>query len=478
MIQVPKVTLLRLRDALRGLPLLGRPLLAVGRIAYIGGRSVATSVLGILQLPGAALHFRNEWVSSANLGIGQAAAGRKVVMLVVADLRFDPRVEREARALAADGFTVQVIWTDPQLVAGGQQAEIDWGDNISFEALPMSAARYSEQFPGFFGRHMLRAAVSHRPFAFHGHDLNTALVALTAARRTGAHAVCDFHEWYSENVSWHPLSRTYRPHSRILKAAYRWLERFCFTHATALITVCGSIADEMSQAFSAGQRNVHVIRNIPDRLRQPSREYPPLKQQFGLPEDRFVLLWQGGLGPSRMIEPVIEALAFAPTATLVVRGPEIETYGPGYRAIAERIGATERLILAPPIPSRDVVAAARGADAGIWTLPNLCKNFTYALPNKIFEYLSSGLPALVAHYPEAKRLVEEYQVGLTFNPYDPNSIASAMNRLIVDHALREKLAANTALALENMDADAEWHMIVAIYTSFVSVNGSSAFARS
>jgi hypothetical protein len=56
----------------------------------------------------------------------------------------------------------------------------------------------------------------------------------------------------------------------------------------------------------------------------------------------------------------------------------------------------ERLLLIPPVPSRDVVAAARGADAGIWTLPALCRNFTMRSLNKIFEYLAADLPVLVA----------------------------------------------------------------------------------
>ena len=92
-----------------------------------------------------------------------------------------------------------------------------------------------------------------------------------------------------------------------------------------------------------------------------------------------------------------------------------------------RTGQTE-----PPVPSKDVVAAARGADAGIWTFPALCRNFTFALPNKIFEYLAADLPVLVAHYPEAKRLVLESEVGLTFDPYDPHSIAESINRLVQD----------------------------------------------
>jgi len=433
------------------------------RFLYIAIRHLARNLAGWIALPGAVLAFATAWLAPGRAGVGGRAEGRTIVMLVVADMRVDPRVEREARALAASGFLVHVIWTDPQLTKAGPQASIEWGANVTFEALPMWAARFSEQFPGFLGRRLLKAALAHRPFAFHGHDLNTALVVLTAARRTGAHAVCDFHEWYSENVTFAPLSGVYKPHSPSQKAVYRWLERLSFRHGSALVTVCDSIADEMARDLGDGRLGVAVVRNIPDRSREPSRTYPPLRQQYSIPDSQFALLWQGGVGPSRMIEPVVEALAHAPGCTLVIRGPEIETYGPGYATIAARIGASDRLILAPAVPSRDVVAAGRGADAGVWTLPNLCKNFTYALPNKIFEYMASGLPVVVAHYPEAKRLVETHEVGLDFDPYDPRSIAAAINRLSEDKPLRDRLAANTGAALTRLDADAEWRKLVALY---------------
>ena len=122
-------------------------------------------------------------------------------------------------------------------------------------------------------------------------------------------------------------------------------------------------------------------------------------------------------------------------------------------------------MLAPPVPSKDVVAAARGADAGIWTLPALCRNFTFALPNKIFEYLAADLPVLVAHYAEAKRLVEENAVGLTFDPYDPRSIAESINRKVQDKQLRADFKASTRTTLAKLDAKSEWQKVVSLYES-------------
>jgi glycosyltransferase involved in cell wall biosynthesis len=389
---------------------------------------------------------------------------RTVVMLAIADLRFDPRIEREARALAAAGYKVTIIF--PRF-DGWKEAKVDWGKGVTFDPIATHAGTFAFEFPGYYSELFYHEAVRYRPFAFHAHDLHTAYIGIAAAKKTGAHLVCDFHEWISENVTYNVETRAYEPHSKEQKEVYRWLESAALEQASAIVTVCDSIADAMAEEFEARRRPV-VIRNIPALNATPTRTYAPLKQQLGIPEDRFVLLWQGGTGPSRMIEPIVEALAFAPKCTFVIRGPSLETYGEGYRSIARASGFEDRLILQPPVPSRDVVAAARGADAGVWTLPNLCRNFSFALPNKIFEYIASGLPLLVADYPEARRMVETHTVGYTFDPYDPRSIAAAINRLIEDPAGRARFAANTQLALQAMQADREWQRLVEVYDALRS----------
>jgi glycosyltransferase involved in cell wall biosynthesis len=114
-------------------------------------------------------------------------------------------------------------------------------------------------------------------------------------------------------------------------------------------------------------------------------------------------------------------------------------------------------------PSRDVVAAARGADAGLWTLPNLSKNFYLALPNKIFEYLATDLPLLVANFPEAERIALGMSVGLSFDPYDPPSIAQQMNRFADDPDFSRRCQAAVDPTLNALDANAEWNKLARLY---------------
>jgi glycosyltransferase involved in cell wall biosynthesis len=398
--------------------------------------------------------------------IGARAAGREIVMLIVSDLRFDPRVEREARALASAGYIVTIICPEPSKGAG-EKYNLDWGPGVLIKYVRPACGRFVTQKPGFHAGPLYSEALRMKPFAFHAHDLNTAYAALAAAKARGSHVVVDFHEWFSENVHWDNAKAAWVPFPPDWRRVLQVLETRCLSEASATVTVCDSIADAMVNEL--GGRRPVVIRNIPSLNAIPTKDYPPLKQQLGLPESSFVVLWQGGTGPTRMIEPIIEALAFAPRCIFVVRGPSLQYFGEGYRALAKDMGVEDRLMLVDPVPSGDVVAAARGADAGIWTLPELCRNFTFALPNKIFEYIASGLPLLAAHYPEAKRLLTEHDVGLTFDPYDPKSIAAAINRLIDDPALAERFRNNASTALRQLDADAEWRKLVTLYDSLPRV---------
>ena len=404
------------------------------------------------------------------VGIGTKASGRNVLMLVVSDLRIDPRVEREARALAEAGYQISVLCPDP--TQGGVLPVIDWGPNVQIEFIHWSAASFLNGRPGTIANKIFDAAMvaSERlkPFAIHAHDLNTCYAGLAVARTTGSHLVADFHEWTSENVHWDYPTASWKPYEGEWKAELQALESRIMREASAVITVCESIIDALAAELGNGRR-ASLLRNIPSLSAVPTKTYPSLKQQLGLPESQFVLLWQGGTGTTRLIEPIIEALAFAPKCTFVIRGPSLDLFGKDYQAIADRIGAGDRLILQDPVPSRDVVAAARGADAGIWTLPAFCRNFTYALPNKIFEYIAANLPIFVANYPEARRTVETHQVGLTFDPYDPKSIAVAINRLIEDPAFAKTCRNNTASALASLDADREWQKLVTIYNELDQV---------
>ena len=391
----------------------------------------------------------------------------EIVMLAISNMRFDPRVQREAQALARGGYHVKIIVPDnhtPPLA----ETPLNWGPGIEFVLLPWQAASYIMSYPFLLGRIMLDYAIKENPFAFHCHDLTTAVIGLAAARKVGTRCVCDFHEWWSEMSEWNYIEKKFVDPLPKTKRFFKFAERFIMSRADAVITVCDSIAHELEKNVKGSSAEITVIRNIPDLNPSPNEsDYRNLnlRELFGLQQEQQLVIYQGGVGPSRNLEPVIDALAYAPRTVLVIRGPAIEHFAKDYQARAALSGVQDRLFCLDPVPSADVVAAAAasGAVAGLYTVGQICLSWVYALPNKIFEYMVAGLPILTADYPEVRKLVDHYEIGIVFDPDDPHSIAAAFNRFATEPYLVASMRSRLAAALSDLDAEMEWQKIVDLY---------------
>lgn len=66
--------------------------------------------------------------------------------------------------------------------------------------------------------------------------------------------------------------------------------------------------------------------------------------------------------------------------------------------------------------------------AGIVTFLPL-PNHVNAQPNKIFEYMASGLPVIGSHFPLWKEIIEKNDCGICVDPEKPEELTNAMNYL-------------------------------------------------
>jgi glycosyltransferase involved in cell wall biosynthesis len=383
-------------------------------------------------------------------------------MVIVSEVFNDGRLRRAATAAAEGGYRVTVVHPDYHHIP----KDLHWSDHVVFVRLPPSYFSFIHRFPYVFGTKLLDALVGFRPTVLHCHDLWMAVVGMIAGKRTGALVVVDNHEWFSENVTFSSRRNAWVPHPRRKKLIYRFTEWLTFRQADAVLNVCDSIADEM-RAFYRTERRSPIFRNIPFHEGE-DRPASDLRSQVSVSDDQFLLLWQGGLGPTRLVEPIIEALVDAPKAFLVLRGNESEQCRGSYMNLAGSLGVERRVVVLAAVPAANVVAEAKSADAGIWSLPNFGKNFYYALPNKIFTYIAAGLPVLGARYPEVRRIIETHEIGICFDPYDPKSIARAINRMIEDPEFHATCRRNTAKAKAAFDGSREWLRLPRLYDDLIS----------
>jgi glycosyltransferase involved in cell wall biosynthesis len=172
-------------------------------------------------------------------------------------------------------------------------------------------------------------------------------------------------------------------------------------------------------------------------LANPAPELPllpakdELRRELGF--DGTTLVFAGRLGPQKALGTLLQALVDVPDARLVVAGdgPEREPL----EGLARTLELDGRVSFLGAV-SRDRVLRLFGA-ADACVLPSAWEN----LPHTVVEALAVGCPVIATSVGGVPEVVRDGENGLLVPPGDPGALASAIARLLSDHALRGRLAA-------------------------------------
>jgi glycosyltransferase involved in cell wall biosynthesis len=74
-------------------------------------------------------------------------------------------------------------------------------------------------------------------------------------------------------------------------------------------------------------------------------------------------------------------------------------------------------------------------------------NHIDAQPNKMFEYMSAGLPVLASDFPLWRALLVDSGAGICADPMDPRSIARAIGDLLADPDAAQTMGEHGRLAV-------------------------------
>jgi glycosyltransferase involved in cell wall biosynthesis len=110
------------------------------------------------------------------------------------------------------------------------------------------------------------------------------------------------------------------------------------------------------------------------------------------------------------------------------------------------------------------------ADVGLSIIENICLSYYFCLPNKIFEYLSCGLPVIVSDFPEMAKIISDHKCGWKVTPEQ-----SAIESLIDSIGWNEidEMKKNSHVAGKSFDWRFEEPILIDMYRN---LKGKISFA--
>lgn len=276
----------------------------------------------------------------------------------------------------------------------------------------------------------------------HGHDWLVAHAAATLADRLEVPYATTIHATeHGRHQGWvqdHPQS-----HIHAIERAMAW-------RAERVIVCSYYMRGHVADIFDIDERRIAVIPNgIDPGDLQPVGDLEALRREFAKPDERLVLLI-GRLVYEKGFQLALDAL---PGVIERVGGVRFLVAGSGthegeLRAQAQRLGLSEHGVFLGWIGDDALHSLYRIAD--LCVVPSIYEPFGLVA----LEAMASGCPCIVADTGGLREVVPPGErVGLRFNGGDAEHLGVMIERLLVDHQLRDRLVTEASEHVLRFDWD-------------------------
>jgi glycogen synthase len=276
----------------------------------------------------------------------------------------------------------------------------------------------------------------------HGHDWLVAPASAALADRLGVPYVTTIHATeHGRHQGW-----VQEPPQSHIHSVERWMAR----RANAVIVCSYYMRGHVADIFDIDERRMAVIPNgIDANELRPVGDLQALRREFAGPQEKLVL-FVGRLVYEKGFQLALDAL---PSVIDQVGNVRFLVAGSGthegeLKAQAQRLGLAEHGSFLGWIGDDALHSLYRIAD--LCVVPSIYEPFGLVA----LEAMASGCPCIVADTGGLREVVPlGERVGLRFNGGDAEHLGVMIERLLVDHELRERLVTEASEHVLRFDWD-------------------------
>ena len=365
----------------------------------------------------------------------------RIAHLTTVHSRNDIRIfVKQCRTLANSGYDVSLVVAD-----GKGDAAVD---QVNIYDAGASKGRINRMF--HTTKRVLDKAIELNADIYHFHDPELIPVGLKLNSR-GKVVIFDAHEDLPKQLLGKPYLNPFL--LRVLSNAFALYEGYACPKFDVVVTATPFIRDKF---IGLGCTSVD-INNFP--------MIGELDAAVPWTDKRKEVCYVGGISSIRGVRELVAACSELNTDTRLnlVGGVSEACFDAELRATKgwDRVNAVG-------VVGRDGVRDMLGRSmAGLVTFYPL-PNHVDAQPNKMFEYMSSGLPVIASNFPLWREIVEGNHCGLCVDPLDPCSIAGAIDYIVSHPDEARAMGENGKRAvLEKYNWEAEAAKLIAMYRSLL-----------
>jgi glycosyltransferase involved in cell wall biosynthesis len=250
------------------------------------------------------------------------------------------------------------------------------------------------------------------------HSFEFISITLNLAKKANGKAIYDAHELESQRIG---LSKYFE--KRIMKLETKKLPKY-----NAIIVV----GNEIKKWYQEQYKNIVtpiVVRNIPKKwVENPKKDN--FYEIFNIHKKKIILLYNGNLSAGRGIEILLNIAA---NETLDERFVFIFMgFGPMEADIKKHVYYETKVFFKNAVEPDEVVAFTQSADIGLSIFQNKCLSYNYALPNKLFEYILSGLCVLGGITFSQKQFIRNNDIGVSASEESVEEYVEILNHLTTE----------------------------------------------